>query len=415
MKMSNAPVIAVIGAGASGLMAALSAANEASVINKKIRIVMFDGNSRVGKKLLVTGNGRCNLTNLNMDTSFFYGSQRLFNEVCRQFDNYALIDFFASIGLAVKSDLAGRVYPLSNQASSVLDALRFEMQKRDIEFVPENKITSIKRSGGGFLLNGSFFADKCILACGGCAGFVHGSDGSGYELLRELGIGVTEVFPALNALEIAGFTKSLKGIRAEGEISVKNAGKLLSSKRGELQYADYGISGIPAMQVSRFAAGILNGGAPFVSVYIDSVPSMSREQLTVFIEKTIKNNPALPCEMLLAGLMPKKLGAYLLSDISINPSKCVSVLNKAVISKIADSVKSKKYKVTGVKGFADAQVTAGGVPEYELIPGTLETKKIKGLYVCGELADVDGDCGGYNLQWAFSSGHVAGMNAVRGI
>lgn len=412
----NAPVVGIVGAGASGLMAAIWAARTAEETGRKINTVLFEGNARVGKKLLATGNGRCNLTNCDMDGRFYRGSAGLFAGVYPQLDNTALRDFFFQLGMASRSDFAGRVYPLSNQASSVLDALRGETERLGVKTTTEEKITSVRCYKNGFLLNNAFYADKCILACGSNACPVHGSDGSGYELLRQLGIPVTELFPALTPLIVKNFTKSLKGIRAEGSVTVRCSGKILAAARGEIQYTDYGLSGIPAMQVSRSASELLwNGGGGDVIATVDSVPSMTEAGLTAFLKNLTERNPALPGEMLLAGLMPKRLGTYLLTEVSINPSKPLSAIHPAAVDAIVAAVKNKKYRIAGVKDFNDAQVTAGGVPGAELDNITLETKRIKGLYVCGELADVDGDCGGYNLQWAFSSGCVAGINAVRGI
>lgn len=414
--MNDVRHIAVIGGGASGLMAAITAAREAHIMHKKLSVSVYETKPRVGKKILVTGNGRCNLTNRNMHSGFYAGDLSLFESIYPQFDNEALTSFFYGLGMGVRTDNAGRVYPLSNQASSVLDALRYEAERLGIEIFTEQKIVSVKKRNDKFVLNDSVYADKVILACGGKACPVHGSDGSGFELLKNLGIGYNEVFPALTALEIDGFTKSLKGIRAEGRIDVKNGGNTTKSACGELQYTEYGISGIPAMQVSRAVSeSVYLRKADFVTVTVDSAPSMSPEELKSFLLAEMKRNDLRPSEMLLAGIMPKKLGAYLLSGLSVNPEKNISSIHPAVVDKIVSAVKCKKYKVTGVRGFNDAQVTAGGVSSDELCRETLETKKIKGLYVCGELADVDGDCGGYNLQWAFSSGYVAGKNCVREI
>lgn len=412
--MSNVVSVAVAGGGASGLIAAISAARAAKNEKRKADVFVFEGKPRVGKKILVTGNGRCNLTNRNMSSEFYAGDIALFEAVYPQFNNEALIAFFEELGMPVRTDSAGRVYPMSNQASSVLDALRYEAERLGVVFHTDTKILSVKRKNSGFLLNDVFFADKLILACGGKAGPVHGSDGSGYDLLKNMGIGYSPVFPALTALEINSFTKSLKGIRAQGSISVKVGGKVLKRAEGELQYTEYGISGIPAMQVSGAASELVFlHKSENVIITVDSAPSMSAEQLKAFLLAEIRQNGERPCEMLLSGIMPKKLGAYILSGLSINPSKNMASIHPTVIDKIVSAVKNKKYTLGGVRGFNDAQVTAGGVASDELYPDTLASKKIEGLYICGELADIDGDCGGYNLQWAFSSGFVAGKNAVR--
>ena len=405
--------LAVIGGGASGLVAAIAAARTAKLHNKKIKITIYEANSRVGKKILVTGNGRCNITNTDINADCYFGSKDLFFSVYERFDNNALIAFFEELGLKVKTDFAGRVYPLSNQAASVLDALRYELLKYKIDIVCDTKITSVKRIENGFLLNNEFFADVCIVSTGGKAAPVHGSDGSGFELLKPFNIKVTQLYPALTALCVENFTKALKGIRADGEISVKCAGKTLMCASGEIQYTEYGLSGIPSMQVARAAAEqlALNKGKDVFAV-VDSAVSMSDEELKQFLMSFSQNNPDMPGEMLLAGLMPKRLGVSLMNECSLSIEKSVRCINPGAFDKLVNAIKHKKYKISSVKGFNDAQVTAGGISADEIDFDTLELKKVKGLYVCGEIVDVDGTCGGYNLQWAFSSGYLAGKKSV---
>lgn len=408
--------LAVIGGGASGLVAAISAARTARQNNKKVKICIYEANSRVGKKILVTGNGRCNITNTSINADCYFGSRDLFFSVYERFDNNALIAFFEELGLRVKTDFAGRVYPLSNQAASVLDVLRYELQKLKIEIVCDTKIVSVKRISKGFLLNNEFFTDACIISTGGKASPVHGSDGSGFELLKPFNIKTTPLFPALTALCVENFTKALKGIRADGEISVKCAGKTLMRASGEIQYTEYGLSGIPSMQVSRAASEqlLLNKGKDVFAV-VDSAVSMSDDELKNFLISFARSNPDMPGEMLLAGLMPKRLGATLMNDCSLSIEKSVKCINQGAFDKLVNAIKHKKYKISSVKGFNDAQVTAGGISADEIDFDTLELKKVKGMYVCGEIADVDGACGGYNLQWAFSSGYLAGQKSVMGI
>lgn len=405
--------LAVIGGGASGLVAAISAARTAQQSNRKIKITVYEANSRVGKKILVTGNGRCNITNADINSECYFGSKDLFFSVYERFDNKALIAFLEELGLKVKTDFAGRVYPLSNQAASVLDVLRYELLRHKINIVSDTKITSVKKSGKGFLLNNEFFADACIVATGGKAAPVHGSDGSGFELLKPFNIKVTPIYPALTALCVENFTKALKGIRADGEISVKCAGKTWLRASGEIQYTEYGLSGIPSMQVSRAAAEqlSLNNGKDVFAV-VDSAVSMTDEELKQFLISLARSNPDMPGEMLLAGLMPKRLGVTLMNECSLSIEKSVRCINPGAFDKLVNAVKHKKYKISSVKGFNDAQVTAGGISADEIDSDTLELKKIKGMYVCGEIVDVDGTCGGYNLQWAFSSGYLAGKKSV---
>ncbi len=405
--------LAVIGGGASGLAAAISAARTAQKCNKKINISIYESNSRVGKKILVTGNGRCNITNTNINEDCYFGSKDLFFSVYDRFNNMELLSFLEELGLKTKTDFAGRVYPLSNQAAGVLDVLRYELLKLKVNIVCDTKIVSVKRNGKGFLLNDEFFADICIISTGGKAAPVHGSDGSGFELLKPFNIKTTPVFPALTALCVENFTKALKGIRADGEISVKCAGKTLMSASGEIQYTEYGLSGIPSMQVSRAASQqlLLNKDKDVFAV-VDSVVSMSDGELKQFLISLSRSNPDMPGEMLLAGLMPKRLGATLMNECSLSIEKSLKCINGGAFDKLVNAIKHKKYKISSVKGFNDAQVTAGGISADEIDFNTLELKKVKGIYVCGEIVDVDGTCGGYNLQWAFSSGYLAGQKSV---
>lgn len=412
MKKDSFPTVAIIGGGASGLAAAVFADDEAKKNRKKVNTVVYEANSRIGKKLLVTGNGRCNFTNSDMNMCHFHGDVELVKNALSAFSEKNTVDFFRRGGVFEKTDNAGRVYPLSNQASSILDFFRFETERRDITVRTDYRVSSITKAGDGFIINGRDYADSVIFACGGKAAAVHGSDGSVFDILRSLGISHTELYPALVPLCVADFTKALKGIRADGKIIAKQNGTVIASDRGELQYTDYGISGIPAMQISGRIAPYFDSGKP-VFIIVDSAPSIDDEKLKSFIIDSITGSPDKPVEMLLSGLMPKRLAVCLLSGLSFNPEKTLRTVNPSAADKIVSAVKYKKYKLSGVKGFADAQVTAGGVPLSELNPLTLEAKRVKKVFVCGETVNVDGDCGGYNLQWAWSSADVAARAAVR--
>ncbi len=403
--------IAIIGGGAAGLCAAIEAARAS---RKQTGITVFESLGRCGKKILATGNGRCNLANTDTDLSHYHGDVQLVEAVFSQFSPQSTLDFFKDLGLFLRCDAAGRVYPLSNQASAVLDALRFEVDRLGIRVQTEQKITDIKKQNGKWLLNGTFTADCVVLACGGKAAPVHGSDGTGYVLAKQLGIGIEQPLPALTPLIADNFTKALKGIRAEGSITVKCAGKVLAQSAGEIQYTDYGISGIPAMQVSGAVSRYLakNEKAP-CQVIIDRAPGISSEELTAFIEKSKKERPGLLCEDLLTGIMPKRLGVTVLTDVSLQPQKPLTAINAGVIPALVNCIKNKKYKINSVCGFNDAQVTAGGIPASEINGQTLELLKAQNVFVCGELVNADGDCGGYNLLWAWNSGRLAGENAAK--
>lgn len=403
--------LAVIGGGSAGLAAAVFAAEFAEKSGADVRICVFESNPRVGKKLLVTGNGRCNFTNADMSPSHFHGDTLLAEKALDAFSSEQTVRFFENGGLFSRKDRAGRIYPLSNQASSVLDFFRNEVRRHGIEIFTERKVTSVKKTGKGFLLNGEFAADAVIVACGGRAAPVHGSDGSFFSVLRGFGVTATEMFPALTPLCIADFTKALKGIRAEGKLTVKHNGRIAASECGELQYTDYGISGIPAMQVSGRVAPLLKESAP-TYVCVDSAPTVEADELKKYILKMLQTDPDRPIEMLLSGIMPKRLAVFLLAELSFRQDKTLRLVNPSAADRIVSAVKNKKYTVSGVKDFADAQVTVGGIPAAEINCETLELKKVKNMYVCGEAVNVDGDCGGYNLQWAWSSAYVAASSAV---
>lgn len=412
MKNNRKLSVAIIGGGASGLIAAIFSARQAQKRKIPVQITVFESNNRVGKKILVTGNGRCNFTNESISAQNFHGESELAFGIYSKFTNNDVRAFFEGIGLFSKSDAAGRVYPMSSQATAVLDILRYEAARLGIAEVTDTPIVSLRKNGNGFLLNESFYADKCILATGGKAAPVHGSNGSGYKLLELFGIKIAPVYPALTALVCDNFPKNLKGIRAQGTVTVKAAGKILACDTGEIQYTDYGLSGIPSMQVSRFAVEALNSGSDTVYAVVDSCPFFSADELKDKINAVIRDNPSMPGELLLAGILPKRLGLCVLTDCSINPTKEIGRLHPTVVEKIVAALKSKKYKISSVKGFADAQVSCGGIVSDEINPYTLELKKVRGLYVCGEIINVDGDCGGYNLQWAWSSGVTAGISAI---
>lgn len=413
--MCDSVSIAVIGGGASGIFAALSAAGESERLGVNSLITIYEANSRVGKKLLVTGNGRCNFSNSNVAIDNFHGAATLANGVYKKFNSDKTCEFFKSIGVLSKTDAAGRIYPMSLQAASVLDALRFELDARGVVVKCDTPVSEIKPYNGGYMLNNRFYADVCIIATGGKAAPVHGSNGSGFDLLKQFNISNVAVLPALSPLVCESFPKGLKGVRAQGTIKIKSGGKVIASDTGEIQYTDYGLSGIPSMQVSGIVSRALENSSERVLAYVDSCPTLTESQLKDFIIGLIKSSPDLPGEYLLSGIVPKKLGMTFLSDISINPVKKIAIIKPGVVDKIISQVKNKKYVIKSVRGFSDAQVSCGGISEREICSDTLELKKLKNIFVCGEIVDVDGDCGGYNLQWAWSSGYVAGINAVREI
>lgn len=409
-------IISVVGAGASGFAAAIEAARTARAINLPVKIVVYERLPKAGKKLLATGNGRCNILNSGNGADKYYGDRKLIKNI---FDSYSFesnVDFFHSMGVYLAGEEDGRIYPMSFQASSVLDALRFEAEHLGIKIICDTKITSIKRHNDGFLLNNEYFTHCVIVAGGGRSAPVQGSDGSCFDLLATLGVRIKPVFPSLTGIVLKKKNKALKGTRAAGEILIVENGKVVAESSGELQYTDYGISGIPAMEVSRAVSEHFTKKAKGkIIVAVNSLPDFSPEEIFDYITERKKHNSSLLCEDLLSGVMPKKLGVAKLNSVGIDPHAPLSELTKNRIAVLTEVINSEIFEITGTLGFENSQVTAGGADTKMFDIRTLEAKNIMGLFACGEVLDVDARCGGYNLSWAWSSGRCAGANAVKKI
>lgn len=408
--------VAIIGGGASGLVCAIECARTLKLNGLHHKIVIFEKLQRVGKKILVTGNGRCNLTNTNLNLDFFHGDKDFLEESLLHFGTEQTIEFFNSIGLLTKNE-EGRVYPLSNNANSVLDCLRFEAERLEVEVNCEIPVNSIKKDKNTFLINNKFKADKIIVATGGKSSSVHGSDGSGYRLLQNLGHEICTPLPSLVQITCSDtFCKQLKGVRANANITLICDNKEIKKEVGEIQFTDYGLSGIACMQLSRYVSIILNENENSkLSAKIDLAQNLSKDKLNKFIFKRVQENPNLVCENLLIGILPKKLCQVILKVSNISYNLSLYKLSKSDIDNITQNIKSFIMHINGTKGFNNSQVTCGGILCKDFNPITFESKKVNGLFACGEVLNIDGDCGGYNLQWAWQSGFLAGKSCAEEI
>ncbi len=398
---------AIIGGGASGMVAAITAARLGA------RVTVYERTDRVGKKILATGNGRCNMTNINADESHYFGKNKRFvRGALMRYDVDSTLDFFRELGIVTKTEDEGKVYPYSSQASSVLDVLRFEMERLGIEIVTGFEVSNILPSKNGFEIvsyNGERRrCDKVIVAAGGKASPQLGSNGSGYDLVKRLGHTITPLFPALVQIKTeTGFVKPLKGIKTDARITIVKNDKQTRSEEGELLFTEYGISGPPVFKASVEVCGEKN-----VSVVIDLMPEYNIEE----IEKMLRSrkNGAVTLENYLVGMLNKRLGQTLIKHVGISPlSRRSDSLSNEEIRRIASGIKVLTLKCEGTMSWNNAQATMGGVNVNEVSPSTMESKLVKGLYITGELLDVCGDCGGYNLQWAWSSGMAAGTDCVK--
>lgn len=400
--------VIIVGGGASGLAAGIQAARLGA------SVTILEHTSRPGKKLLSTGNGKCNITNLVTPEGAYRGGQPEFiKEVLDHITVGQTLDFFRSLGI-VLMDRNGYVYPNSGQASTVLEALLSELAHLGVTITCDCQVKELKKDLTLVTSKGRMKADSVILAAGSMAAPKTGSDGSGYRLAEALGHLVVKPLPALVQLKCKEkWYKQAAGVRTEAFIKLKIDGKTAASDRGELQFTDYGISGIPVFQVSRFAARGIEDGH-LVTAELDLFPSMDLRGTESFLLERAKLFDYKPAEEFLNGVLNKKLAPILLKEAGISKAGNIRNITPSHINKLAAAMKGLKTIITAANSFDQAQVCSGGIDTREVDPSTMESKLIKRLYLAGEILDVDGICGGYNLQWAWSSGILAGTYAGRG-
>ena len=400
--------IAVIGGGASGLAAALAARE--SLDN---RVTVFERQNRVGRKLLATGNGRCNLTNMGASLDKYHGLDPDFaGPALYRFGPEYTLRWFASLGLVTTTEPSGRVYPLSDTAGSVVDVLRLALEARGGKTVCAEPIVRAEKHGGRFLLTGQlgeeYTADRLIIACGGAAGARLGGVSLGYDLLASFGHRRTELWPSLVQLKTDNtWTRPLKGVRTQAGLTLERDGEILAAARGEVQFTDYGVSGPGAYDISRAAS--LAG--PGYILCLRLLPEMSEVDITKYLTAKRDDFSDQKAENILSGALHNSIARAALRRAGIPLEARLWALSDRALEQIAEALTRYELPLTGTLGFDDAQVTAGGVETSGFDPETMESRLVPGLYACGEVLDVDGDCGGYNLQWAWSSGRLAGLAA----
>ena len=396
--------VVIIGAGASGMMAALSALEAG---DKKV--ILLERQQRPGRKLLATGNGRCNLTNTGAKPENYHGAQEDFPApVLKRFGPKETLDFFHSLGLLTVEEYGGRVYPLSDHANSVADVLRFALQQRGAELRCSCPALSLERRDKGYAVvteAGAVMADYVIVACGGAAGAKLGGVMDGYKLLKPLGHKAGPLYPALvQILSDSPYPRSLKGVRADGRAELFKNGELLASSQGEIQFTDTGISGPAAFDLSRCVAQ----GGEGLELRLDLLKDYELSYVLCLLEARRRDLPQIQSGEIFTGMLHNRLGRMIVKYAGLPGELPLSQLSGQQLKACACAAKDFRLNVTGTLGFDQAQVTAGGIKTGGFDPNTLESWFMPRLFVCGELLDVDGDCGGYNLQWAWSSGYVAG-------
>jgi len=445
----------VIGAGASGLVAAIAAARGGC------RVLVIEKKEAAGKKILATGNGKCNYTNM-LQTDKCYRSEDInfVMKVLSSFDVHKTINFFRELGIYPK-EKNGYLYPNSEQASSVVKVLMMECARVNVEFSFNETVRAIKepfftvicealeykgpaaktiaadinnkkmnnkalskgdnqkrmsRSGQEIIIKKkSYYAKNIILAAGGCASPKLGSDGSGFILAKALGHNIIKPLPALVQLRSSEkFCKSLSGVRTEAVVELFADDKLTAKEFGEVLFTDYGISGIPVLQISRFAAKALDCGRR-VFLKLDFLPAMTKHELSALIADRCCFNPDRTIEEMMTGLINNKLSYVIIRQAKLDPGKLSGRMSRKELDLLAGCIKEFIMQIIGTNSFEEAQVCAGGIDTAEVDAATMESRLVKGLYFAGEILDVDGTCGGYNLQWAWSSGYLAGASVAKAV
>lgn len=388
---------AIIGGGAAGLVAAIAAASNGN------SVTIFEKNDRVGRKILSTGNGRCNMTNINADMANYHGKNpRFVMGAIKRFWVKETLDFFKDLGVWYKTEEGGKVYPYSDQASAVLDSLRMKTEELGVELKTGCEVKSVAKNKNGFVVKTyggeRFAADAVVITTGGRAAPNLGSNGSGYDILKSFGHKITPVRPSLVQIKTeTGVVKKLKGIKIQGTITVGDV-----TEKGEILFTEYGLSGPPV-----FSASSRFDGQEYV--YLDIIPEYSAEQLAAMLAERVNRAPKVTLENFFVGVLNKRVGQALLKFLGIEPlSRYALTLTERDIAKISWTMKKWPFKSEGTMSWNNAQTTKGGADTSEFNPDTMESRLAKGLYAAGEVLDIDGDCGGYNLQWAWSSGFLAG-------
>jgi predicted Rossmann fold flavoprotein len=399
-------MICIIGGGASGMMAGIAAGQAGG------RVVLLERNKRLGKKLLVTGNGRCNFTNTRITVDNYHGQDPAFVQgALRRFTHQETLDFFTHLGVVPEvEEETGKIFPASGQAGSILDLLRWELEALGVQVRTEAQVERIelKDKFNIYLADGQRLqAGKLILATGGKAHPQSGSDGAGLEFAKKLGHRIIPPRPALVQLKLRDIP-GLRGIKIQGQATLLLGDTQLATETGQLLFTNYGISGLPALALSREAGKLLaQGKRPLLSLNL--APQVKIEET---IRSRVLSQPSRPLGRIFVGWLPNKVGEALVRAAEIPAAKPSQSLTDLECQRLVKLTADWRFPITGLLGWEQAQVTAGGVDVSQVDPATLESRLVKNLFFTGEILDIDGDSGGYNLQWAWSSGFLAGIRAV---
>lgn len=405
------PAVAIVGGGAAGLFAAVTAAKAGA------KVTVLEKADRVGRKLLATGNGRCNLTNLRAAAADYHTDcPAAVKAVLEQLPPAQAVARFKQIGLLCREEEEGRVYPYSAQAAAVLDRLRFACAHLGVETENGISVKSIEKSADGFLLTDEtgrrVRAGRVLLAAGGAAAPQLGGSSDGCRLLERFGHTVTPLTPALTPVKTdPARVKPLKGVRVRAAVTLFIDGTPGPRELGEVQFTEQGLSGIAVMQLSSRIGADTKGKHSF-ALSLDLMPDFTREEVHRLLTGRLSYAGEELVSDFMTGLLPKRVGQTAAKEAGACLSQPAGSLPGGVWGKLARMLKDWRFEAKGTLSWPQAQVTAGGARLCEFDPVTLQSKRVPGLYAAGEVLNVDGPCGGYNLQWAWASGFAAGRGAA---
>lgn len=388
--------IIIIGAGASGIATAINTKNENN------RVILLEKNDRIGKKLLATGNGRCNYTNLNLSENN-YSDPHFVKETISDFNNLDLINYFKLLGLESTQD-GNRVYPISLKANSVLNILMYWLEKKEVEIKTNTEVKQIIKTKKSYKLmtnNGNYEADVVVAAFGGKSMPSSGSDGVSFEILKKMGIKVTELKPALTQLKLdSKYLKHLSGTKVLGKAKLLKNNKVVDEREGEILFTNYGISGPPILDLS------INISHDNV-IEVPLINNLNEESVEMLYRRYYMF-PDFSLEEYLLGIVDKKFIHYIVDSLNLDKKTAMNMISMSDFERIIELLLKSRFKVTGNTGFKNSQVTRGGVDLSEVNSSDYQSKKYKNLYIIGEALNIDGDCGGYNLHFAFSCAYRLG-------
>ena len=411
--VSNLPSLTVIGAGAAGLAAAIFAAEK----NPQARIVVLDGAESIGAKILISGGGRCNVTHFEVEPSDFNGSRNIVRNVLAAFDVEATVKWFAALGVELKREETGKLFPVTDSARTVLEALLRRCTELGITVSASRRVERVARLDGGFSIEdgkGVSETERLILATGGRSLPRTGSDGSGFEIARSLGHSVSDTHPALVPLVLDGamFHAELSGVSQRVELSTFAGGKLIDRRGGSMLWTHFGVSGPVVLDASRHWV-VAHARGEDVRMSCSFTPGDDFERVDAWLRLQADERPRLTLARCLAQRLPERLAPLLIGHVRCDPNAPLGQLPREHRRAVTHALTALELPVLRDRGWNFAEVTAGGVPLEEINFRTMESRPVPGLYLIGEILDCDGRIGGFNFQWAWATGFIAGHAATR--